>query len=168
MLTLNYHDTASVETPGDKPDIHLGFASIPISVEDQIQRTLHQKVSSWFDVEAQWTDEIDADVSIALTSYKLEKLSKDKNGDLTIKKKIKQRQIVLVVRNDKNISDEQADDLFQKIKKTIDEDPVLDAEPWDQAHLLKRRQMVWTHTVAAGGRKLIRPIVENAVRTWGL
>ena len=122
----------SVETIEDMPNIHLGFASIPLSIEDQIERTLHQRIASWFDIEAQWTDEIDADVSIALTSYKVK--------DEVTGKKSKERQIVLVVRNDKNINEEQADSLFEAIKAAVESSPILDAEPWEHAGKLEHRQ----------------------------
>lgn len=57
--------------------MHLGFASIPISLDDQIERTLHEQVQSWFDIEQQWAEEIGADISLSLHSYKV-KLRKDK------------------------------------------------------------------------------------------
>ncbi|KDN52004.1 DHH phosphoesterase [Tilletiaria anomala UBC 951] len=149
-----------VHTPEGKPDIHLGFASIPISLDDQIERTLHQRITSWFDIESQWTNEIGADVSVALTSFKAR--------DPDTGKKAKRRQIVLSVRSDKNIDEQQADELFEAIKKTVESHPVLEVDPWPKANQLARRQMVWEHSVAAGGRKLVRPIIEDAVGRWGL
>ncbi len=114
------------------PDIHLGFASIPVSLEGQIERTLHQKVSSWFDIEGQWANEIGADVTIALTSFKV----KDEEDG----RKHKHRQIVLIVRPDKNINEEQADDLFGKIKKALEDSEVLEVEPWEKSSELGKRQ----------------------------
>jgi exopolyphosphatase len=37
--------------------------------------------------------------------------------------------------------------------------------PWHRADELSSRQMVWTHKSDAG-RKVIRPIVEDAVMGW--
>jgi exopolyphosphatase len=51
------------------PNVHLGLASIPYSLDEQIQRTLHEDTQSWFDVEQAWTREIGADISLSLNSY---------------------------------------------------------------------------------------------------
>ena len=41
----------------------------------------------------------------------------------------------------------------------------IDFQSWHRADQLAPRQMVWTHKSSAG-RKVIRPIVEEAVMKW--
>lgn len=45
-----------VETPDGKPSVHLGLASIPISLEGQIERTLHNTTQAWFVTEQKWSE----------------------------------------------------------------------------------------------------------------
>lgn len=181
------------------PEVHLGLASIPYSLDDQIKRTLHENTQSWFDIESQWTKEIRADVSLSLNSYKIikkkveidgliiETISKepdtdsdddemeifeeeymeiDQKGAKTLFKKQKVREVCLVVRASHRLDENSATSLFNVIKETIDESPFIDAEPWHKVNELEQRQMVWVHHVPNGGRKLIRPIIEDAVRNW--
>lgn len=156
----------------------------------QIELTPHQSLQEWFAIERNWTAEIHADASIALMSYKRvlnpdgsiqeeqwvpdteededDEDEEDLDAELKKKKKnkIKERQIVLVVRTDA-VFDDHANSLFETISDAIASNPVLLAKPWSRSHELGKRQMVWTHHVAVnGGRKLIRPIVDDAVRRW--
>lgn len=167
----------------EHPVVHLGLASIPYSLEEQMQRTLHGQVQSWFDIEQQWTKEIAADISLSLNSFKV-KVTKayaalhnlavveDDDDDEIVDEmfvKVKTREIALVVRasHSHRLDEAAADSLFALIKAAIDDAEVLDAEPWHRRSELVGRQMVWTHHIQNGGRKLIRPIVEEAVRAWG-
>ncbi|KAE8257092.1 hypothetical protein A4X13_0g2586 [Tilletia indica] len=144
------------------PDIHLGFASIPYSLRDMVDhRTQSHSAKEWFGIESTWTEEIKADVSVALTSFKLEV-----DGE-----RVKRREIILVVRSDHRIGEEQADHLFESIVKSVESDGSIEVRRWDEqgekdGDKLERRQMVWTHNTADGGRKIVRPIIENAVRSW--
>ncbi|PWN47073.1 hypothetical protein IE53DRAFT_349801 [Violaceomyces palustris] len=137
------------------PAVHLGFASVPMSLDRQIERTIHNKTHAWFAIESAWTAEIGADISVCLNSYKI----RVEDGQEI-------REIVLVVRNDRRINEVQADELFSAVSSAIEASKKLDAIPWHRSHELGHRQMVWRHTVVDGGRKLVRPIVEDAVREW--
>lgn len=149
-----------VDTPSPRtPTVSLGFSSIPYSLEDQIQKTEFEELFDWFAIEAAWTAQVGADISIALNKYK----TRDKNG-----KKRKIREIVLCVRNDVRIDAKQADDLFRTVSEAIEKDETLKAKPWHRANELGRRQMVWTHEREDGGRKVIRPIIEAAVQAWDM
>lgn len=147
-----------------------------------MQRTLHGQVQSWFDIEQQWTKEIAADISLSLNSFKV-KVKRDYalQHNLAIEEevfeeadegvrfvKVKTREIALVVRasHSHRLDEAAADSLFEVIKAAIDEEEVIDAKPWHRQDELVGRQMVWTHHIQNGGRKLIRPIVEDAVRSW--
>ncbi|PWN32140.1 DHH phosphoesterase [Meira miltonrushii] len=150
-----------VKTKSERyPEVHLGLASIPYSLDDQIKRTLHETTQSWFEIEGQWTKEIKADISLSLNSYKLIKKKVEKDG------KQKVREVCLVVRASHRLDENSATSLFNAIKETIDESPFIDAEPWHKVDELEQRQMVWVHHVPNGGRKLIRPIIEDAVKNW--
>lgn len=154
----------SVDTVSEtEPSVHLGFASIPVSLSDQIERTLQNTTKDWFDTESAWTAEIGADISIALNSFKIR--SETDDGE---KKKQKFREIVLVVRADKRIDERQADSLFETVSRAIEGSEELDVWPWERVKELGKRQMVWTHTRSDGGRKIVRPIVERAVEQWKL
>jgi exopolyphosphatase len=147
-----------VDTPSPRtPTVSLGFSSIPYSLEEQIMKTEFEELFNWFAVEAAWTAEVGADISIALNKYK----TRDENGE---KKKI--REIVLCVRNDVRIDEEQADSLFKTVYEAIEKNEELDVKPWHRASELGRRQMVWTHENGDAGRKIVRPIVEAAVEAW--
>lgn len=184
------------------PEVHLGLASIPYSLDDQIKRTLHETTQSWFDIEGEWTKEIRADISLSLNSFKLikkkveingliiettstepdtddddedderqifdveEYMVIDQNGAKTYFKKQKVREVCLVVRASHRLDEDSANSLFNSIKQTVDESPFIDAEPWHKVDELVQRQMVWVHHVPNGGRKLIRPIIEDAVKNW--
>lgn len=194
-----------VKTKSERhPEVHLGLASIPYSLDDQIMRTLHETTQSWFEIEGQWTEEIGADISLSLNSYKLikkkveidgvivetistepdtdnddddddddenqvsveEYMEIDQDGVKTYFKKQKVREVCLVVRASHRLDEKSANSLFNSIKETIDESPFIDAEPWHKVDELEQRQMVWVHHVPNGGRKLIRPIIEDAVKNW--
>ncbi|CAH0023841.1 unnamed protein product [Clonostachys rhizophaga] len=143
------------------PDTHavsLGFSSIPYSLEEQIAKTGFKELFDWFAIEAAWTAQVGADISVALNKYTV----KSKHG----KKKQKVREIVLCVRSDVRIDDDKADALFQTIKDAIENDESLNAKPWHRVNELGRRQMAWTHDLEDAGRKVIRPIIEAAVAGW--
>ena len=64
------------------------------------------------------------------------------------------------------IDQSQADSLFKLVKEALENNTEgIDLEPWHRADELSARQMVWTHKSGAG-RKVIRPIVEEAVMGW--
>ncbi|KAF2469920.1 DHH phosphoesterase [Lindgomyces ingoldianus] len=145
-----------VDTPSpNTPTVSLGFASVPYSMDAQIVKTEFKELFDWFAIHAAWTAEISVDISISLNKYKTRK-----NGE---KKKI--REIVLVVRDDVRIGQAQADSLFRVVYEALENEKSLGLQPWHRAHELGRRQMVWRHESDAG-RKVIRPIVEDAVMAW--
>lgn len=146
-----------VDTPSPRtPTVSLGFASIPYSMDEQIEKTEFEELFDWFAIHAAWTAEVGVDISICLNKYKI----REKNGE---KKKI--REIVLVVRDDVRIDQDQADELFRKVFRALENDKDLNLKPWHRAKELAPRQMVWTHEQDAG-RKVIRPLVEEAVMAW--
>lgn len=149
-----------VDTPSPRtPTVSLGFSSIPYSLDDQIERTEFGELFHWFAIEAAWTAQVGADISVALNKYKI----RDENG-----KKRKIREIVLCVRSDVRIDEEQADSLFRTVSQAIERDRTLNVKPWHRAAELGRRQMVWTHEQADAGRKVIRPIIDAAVHAWDM
>lgn len=148
-----------VDTPSPRtPTVSLGFSSIPYSLDDQIKKTEFGELFNWFAVEAAWTAQVGADISVALNKYKVK--------DLTTKKKRKIREIVLVVRTDVRINETQADGLFNTVVKAVEADETLNVKPWHRVEELGRRQMVWTHERSDAGRKVLRPIIEDAVKSW--
>ncbi|KAK7961221.1 DHH phosphoesterase [Apiospora saccharicola] len=149
-----------VDTPSPRtPTVSLGFSSIPYSMDQQINKTEFGELFDWFAVEAAWTAQMGADISVALNKYK----THDDKG-----KKQKIREIVLCVRTDVRINANQADSLFETVSKAIEADKSLNVKPWYRAGELGTRQMVWTHTQEEAGRKVIRPIVEAAVQAWDM
>lgn len=147
-----------VDTPSPlTPTVSLGFSSIPYSLDEQIEKTEFEALFDWFAIEAAWTSQADTDISVALNKYKI----KDKHGN---KQKI--REIVLVVRSDVRIDEAQANDLFKTVSDAISNEPTLNAKPWHRADELGKRRMVWTHERSDAGRKVIRPIIEAAVKGW--
>jgi exopolyphosphatase len=144
-----------VDTPSPRtPTVSLGFASIPYSMDEQIDKTEFEELFDWFAIHAAWTAEVGVDISVCLNKYKIKE-----NGE---KKKI--REITLVVRDDVRIDQVQADSLFKVVKDALEASD-LPLKPWHRAEELAPRQMVWTHESEAG-RKDIRPIVEEAVMGW--
>jgi exopolyphosphatase len=147
-----------IDTPSPRtPTVSLGFASIPYSMDEQILKTDFAELFDWFAVHAAWTAETGVDISICLNKYK----KHYKNGE---KEKI--REIVLTVRDDVRIDQNQADSLFEVVKEALENNKEgIELVPWHRADELSARQMVWTHKSGAG-RKVIRPIVEDAVMGW--
>jgi exopolyphosphatase len=82
-------DTVSPSTP----TVSLGFASIPYSMDYQIEKTEFEELFDWFAIHAAWTAQANVDVSVILTNHKIYE-----NG-----KKRKIREITVVVRDDKRI-----------------------------------------------------------------
>lgn len=148
-----------IDTPSPRtPTVSLGFASIPFSMDDQIKKTDFAELFDWFAVHAAWTAEAGVDISICLNKYKI----KDKKTG----KKQKIREVVLTVRDDVRVDQEQADALFKVVRDALENNNEgIDLKPWHRADELSARQMVWTHTSSAG-RKVFRPIVEEAVFGW--
>ncbi|ORY04548.1 hypothetical protein BCR34DRAFT_572587 [Clohesyomyces aquaticus] len=146
-----------VDTPSPRtPTVSLGFASVPYSMDEQIAKTEFEELFDWFAIHAAWTAQIGVDISIVLSKYK----TKDKDGQ-----KNKIREVVLTVRDDVRIDQEQADSLFKTVKEALEKEKDLGLRPWHRVQELAPRQMVWTHESGAG-RKIIRPIVEDAVLAW--
>ncbi|KAF2258556.1 DHH phosphoesterase [Lojkania enalia] len=146
-----------VDTPSRRtPTVSLGFASIPYSMDYQINVTEFEELFDWFAIHAAWTAEIGVDISVCLNKYKVKE-----NG----KKKKKIREIVLVVRDDVRIDEAQANSLFGVVKEAIESHTELGLKPWHRVDELAPRQMVWSHESDAS-RKVIRPIVEDAVMGW--
>lgn len=146
-----------IDTPSPRtPTVSVGFASVPFSMEQQITKTDFGELFHWFAVHAAWTAEVGVDISIVLNKYKV----KEKG-----KKKRKVREVVLIVRDDVRINDTQADSLFRVVRSALEKETSLGLTPWYRAGELGPRQMVWTHESGAG-RKIIRPIVEDAVTGW--
>ncbi|KAK8061206.1 DHH phosphoesterase [Apiospora hydei] len=150
-----------VDTPSPRtPTVSLGFSSIPYSMDEQIKnKTEFGELFDWFAIEAAWTAQVGADISIALNKYK----TRDAKG-----KKQKIREIVLCVRTDVRINANQADSLFETVSQAIEADKSLNVKRWHRAGELGTRQMVWTHEQEEAGRKVIRPIVEAAVEAWDM
>jgi len=107
-----------VRSANQKESIHLGFASMPISLREQINRTVTGEITEWFAIESKWTiEELGADVSCALTSWK----DSEKN---------KKREIVLVVKAGGRLTHEEAVDLFNHIVSDI-RNSELPVKNWD-------------------------------------
>ncbi|KAF1994162.1 DHH phosphoesterase [Amniculicola lignicola CBS 123094] len=147
-----------VDTPSPRtPAVSLGFASVPYSMDEQIAKTEFEELFDWFAIHAAWTAQIGVDISVSLNKYK----TKDNDG-----KKKKIREIVLVVRDDVRIDQVQADSLFKTVKEAIERNSsIVNLKPWHNANQLAPRQMVWSHE-SESGRKLVRPIIEEAVMAW--
>lgn len=146
------------------PWINLGFASMPVSLNEQINRTPEGTAPEWFAIERAWTDEIGADISVALTTY-IDPVSATKKHE-----------IALVVAHGlgQRLSTAAANRLFKRLVHTVEdekkrEDGLLPSlRRWkrpDGKRLLERR-MVWIHEEGGIGRKVIRPLLERATMTW--
>lgn len=145
-----------VDTPSPRtPTVSLGFASIPYSMDEQVTKTDFQELFHWFAVHAAWTAEVGVDISVVLNKYKVKEHGKKK----------KMREVALIVRDDVRINQTQADSLFRVAREALEKDETLGLKPWYRADELGPRQMVWTHESGAG-RKIIRPIVEDALTNW--
>ncbi|KAF1359497.1 DHH phosphoesterase [Lizonia empirigonia] len=127
-----------IDTPSPRtPAVSLGFASIPYSMDEQIKKTDFAELFDWFAT---------------------------RNKQTGAKEKI--REVVLTVRDDVRVDQEQADALFELVKHALEHNTEgIELKPWHRAQELSARQMVWTHTSNAG-RKVFRPIVEEAVYGW--
>jgi len=148
-----------VDTPSPRtPTVSLGFASIPYSLDQQIKKTGFGELFHWFAIHAAWTAATGVDIDICLNKHKI----RDENG-----KKHKIREIVLTVRDDVRIGEDQANSLFKVVCEALENEESLGLKKWHKAGELATRQMVWTHESGAG-RKIIRPIVEKAVREWDM
>ncbi|KAK4046695.1 hypothetical protein OIV83_005898 [Microbotryomycetes sp. JL201] len=162
------------------PTLSLGFASAPVSLEEQISRTPEGTAPEWFAIERAWTSEIGADVSVCLTN------SKDKHGN-------KQREIAIVVAHvrdtiflavlclrsemswqgyGKRLHEHAANSLFKSLVRAV-ENAGVPLKKWDRPdgkELLPRRA-VWvvkgtSEQGQSASRKFWRPILEQAVKEW--
>ncbi|KWU41803.1 DHH phosphoesterase [Rhodotorula sp. JG-1b] len=149
----------SIATKSKKyPSISIGFASAPVSFEEQIERTPEQTVPEWFAIERAWTSEIQADVTVALTNFR-----DKKTGE-------KYRQIALVVAHGygRRLHAGSADRLFKQLKHAIESAGIKNLEKWrrpDKKPLLARRA-VYQYQSADASRKFWRPKIEQAVKDW--
>lgn len=134
-----------VDTPSPlTPTVSLGFASIPYSMDQQIARSEYDEIWSYFSTQAAFSAEVSADVFLSLNKYKV----KIHHNEAGVLKKKKIREIVLRVRDDVRVNEEQADELFKVVVKAIEEDENLrqnGLQPWHRASELGKRQMVWRH-----------------------
>ncbi|GAA5968872.1 hypothetical protein JCM21900_000197 [Sporobolomyces salmonicolor] len=140
------------------PHLHIGFASSPVSLEEQILRTPEQTPPEWFAIERAWTSEIQADVSVALSNFRHPKTGR------------KTRQLALVVAHGygKRLHEGSANRLFRQLKHAIESAGVDDLDHWhrpDGKKLLPRRA-VYEYESPVASRKFWRPIIEKAAREW--
>ncbi|PVH99213.1 DHH phosphoesterase [Periconia macrospinosa] len=151
-----------VDTPSPRtPTVSLGLASIPYSLSDQISKTGFGELFHWFSIHAAWTAATGVDIDICLNKYKT------RPDPASGEKPRKVREIVLTVRDDVRIDERQADSLFRLVYDALESSEELGLKRWERAGELAPRQMVWTHESGAG-RKIIRPIVEDAVKGWDM
>ncbi|TNY21289.1 hypothetical protein DMC30DRAFT_376164 [Rhodotorula diobovata] len=139
------------------PSISLGFASAPVSLEEQIKRTPEGTAPEWFAIERAWTSEIQADVSVALTNFHAD------DGE-------KYRQLAVVVAHGygKRLHEGSANRLFRAIVNAVEESGVEGMVKWkrpDGKKLLPRRA-VWQYQSDTASRKFWRPVIEKSVREW--
>ena len=119
---------------------------LPIYLQDeQIERTEYGEIWNYFATNAAFSAQVGADIFVSLNKYKIK--VKDEAGIL---KKRKIREIVVTVRDDVRVNDEQAEELFNVVKKAIEEDENLKVQPWHRADELGKRQMVWAHEYGDG------------------
>ncbi|GAA6017578.1 hypothetical protein JCM8202_000339 [Rhodotorula sphaerocarpa] len=157
LLRRDWKGDSLVTRSKKYPSISIGFASSPVSLEEQIRRTPEKTVPEWFAIERAWTSEIQADVTVALTNYR------DKKGD-------KYRQIALVVAHGygRRLHAGAANRLFHQLRSAIESAGIDNLEKWhrpDKKPLLARRA-VYQYQSADASRKFWRPILEQAVRDW--
>jgi exopolyphosphatase len=118
-----------------------------------INKTAEQTSDGFFTIDTEWAHENQVDIAILLTSFK------NKSGD-------KVREIVLTVRSGHRIDEKEAERLFNDVKKDIEASEELELTPWNGGQELGKWRYAWTHGRDDGGRKVVRPIVEQAVRRW--
>ncbi|CAE6414779.1 unnamed protein product [Rhizoctonia solani] len=157
------------------PALHLGIASIPVSMRNQINRVGNHTPAAWFETEKAWTREIYADVSLALTSYREggigdEPIPSDYDGDDDDdeddeKKGPKRREIALVVQDGRRLTRDMANSLFEAIKSEIETAPELNVTAWT-IDLGGQRREIWDQFYTKASRKVVRPVVERAVEGW--
>ncbi|CUA71611.1 hypothetical protein RSOLAG22IIIB_09701 [Rhizoctonia solani] len=181
---LNVRDLLRRDWKGDiipapnasAPALHLGIASIPVSMRDQISRIGNHTPAAWFETEKAWTKEIYADVSLALTSYReggigddpipSDDEEDDDDDDDNSKKGAKRREIALVVQDGRRLTRPMANSLFEAIKSEIETAPELNVTPWTGGNLGGERRMIWDQWFSKASRKVVRPVVERAVEGW--
>ncbi|KAF8610024.1 DHH phosphoesterase [Ceratobasidium sp. AG-I] len=160
------------------PALHLGIASIPVSMRAQISRAGNHTPAAWFEIEKAWTKEISADVSLALTSYReggvgdelFEEDEDDEDDDDDDEpegpKGAKRREIALVVQDGRRLTRPEADSLFVAIATEIQNTADLNVTAWTGGDLGGERRMVWDQWFTKASRKVVRPAVERAVEAW--
>ncbi|CAE7061556.1 unnamed protein product [Rhizoctonia solani] len=179
---LNIRDLLRRDWKGDiipapnasAPALHLGIASIPVSMRNQIDRTGNHTPAAWFEFEKAWTKEIYADVSLALTSYReggigderIPTDGDDDDDDDDDSKGAKRREIALVVQDGRRLTRPMANSLFEAIKSEIETAPELNVTTWTGGNLGGERRMIWNQWFSKASRKVVRPVVERAVEGW--
>ncbi|GAB1517783.1 hypothetical protein RhiTH_000833 [Rhizoctonia solani] len=188
---LNVRDLLRRDWKGDiipapnasAPALHLGIASIPVSMRNQIARVGNHTPAAWFEAEKAWTKEIYADVSLALTSYREGGIgdesipsnfddeddndndNDDDDDDGDTKKGAKRREIALVVQDGRRLTRDMANSLFETIKSEIETASELNVTAWT-IDLGGQRRAIWDQFYTKASRKVVRPVVERAVEGW--
>lgn len=145
-----------IKTSSEKyKQITVGYANVPILMDEMIDRTPEGTTPEFFAVARTWTGETGQDVSIILTKEK-------KDGN-------KIRELCLIVARgwSGRIDTHAADSLFNHIKNEIEKsDEFQDLETWirpDGKPMLSRRA-VWRFK--GSGRKTVRPFIEDVIGKW--
>jgi exopolyphosphatase len=133
--------------------IHLGFASIPYSFQQLIEKTPNKTIENFWEIEDDWAHHNQVDIAIMLTSYKNEE------GE-------KRREIIMTVKSHHRIDANEAERLFNDAKRDIEASEDLKLTPWNNGQELPQWRYAWTHNREDGGRKIVRPLVEKAVQHW--
>lgn len=167
---LNFLDLLKRDYKGDlfQPEnhkqhrLHLGFASIPFSIAEQINRSLPDKtLREYRAIERQFMIDWKSDINVILSKHK----EKDVNGN-----KIKVREIGVLVRHDGRLNGTSlAQVAFDNIVEAIEGN--LQVQRWkgsdggDDGGEPDGRRRIWTQVGGDGvGRKVTRPLIEDALR----
>ncbi|GAA5916729.1 uncharacterized protein JCM6883_000092 [Sporobolomyces salmoneus] len=150
----------SIKTKSEKyPSLSLGFASAPVSLEEQIMRTPEQTPPEWFAIERAWTSEIQADVTVALTNFRHPKTKR------------KTRQIAVIVAHGygKRLHEGAANRLFHQLQHAIENADIAgELKKWkrpDGKKLLPRRA-VYEYEAKGASRKFWRSKLEQVAMDW--
>ena len=134
--------------------LHVGYASIPISIEEQIKRTPSKSLDDYRNIERNFMVSVNSDINFILSKHKV----KDNERD----EKIKVRELSVLVRNDDHLNEKQAQIAFDKIVNAIETH--LDVRVEDDEFNEHGKRRIWVQNNEGVGRKIVRPVVENALK----
>lgn len=133
--------------------ILVGYVNVPYIIDDMIKKSGNQTFAGLAHESRAWIASNKIDLLVILTK------AKDEEGD-------KIREILLLAKHGHRLSEEQAERVYHKVRDSLGNNSKLQLKVWHDEKEWGHQRFAWKQQGEGAGRKVVRPIVEQAIQEW--